>query len=189
MIDSLTIAYTFHWGFGDDALLSLPFSMLATALAASIERPYVKRAGLERSSYWLSMRANILSWLIGTLIAQLDVFLLLVYFLAIPFSILIEGGYLWLVARKTAKPKFRWKPIVFGNLLSAVLLFATVLIGVNWGDHLRRTGSTFVWDLSRSKEAIYFGVLCFCSVWFLVCFCFGYNQREKDLGAGRGIPS
>ncbi len=60
------------WGVGDDVGLSIPFSMLATTLAALVERPFYKAAGIRTLSFRYTMQANILSWFVGLTIAFLS---------------------------------------------------------------------------------------------------------------------
>lgn len=160
------------WGVGDDAGLSLPFSMLATTLAATVERPFYKAAGIGTSSFRFSMQANILSWFIGLIIAyaslmsRLEAIFFLMYFLAIPFSIAIEGGYLSSISKHT---KLKWTPIIAGNVVSGLLLFAILFIGFESGDRMQRSGSSLALFLTQYREIIYWSVAVGCVLLF--CFC------------------
>ncbi len=160
------------WGVGNDMALSLPYSMLATLLAAFIERPFAKAAGFERRALVYSIRANILSWMIGVLLVYIIAFraywfFFAMYSLAIPFSIFIEGGYLALVKRRS-QSRLVWKPILIGNILSGFILMAILVTGLETGDALRRKGSSLVLFLSENKELMNTTVLYLCATLFLL---------------------
>jgi hypothetical protein len=171
------------WGVGDDAGLSLPFSMLATTLAALVERPFYKAAGIGRSSLRYSMQANILSWFVGltiayvSLMSRLEAIFFLMYFLAIPFSIVIEGGYLSAVSKTTNQPKLKWAPIMVGNIVSGLLLFAIIFVGFESGDRMQRTGSSLVLFLKQNREIIHWSVAVGCVLLF--CFCCRPTWQQK----------
>ncbi len=163
------------WGVGDDGGLSLPFSMLATTLAAMIERPFYKAAGITSSSLRYSMQANILSWFVGlaiayvSLMSRLEAIFFLMYFLAIPFSIMIEGWYLSLISKKTNRANLQWAPIVAGNVVSGLLLFAIIFVGFESGDRMQRSGSSLVLFLTQNREIMHWCVGIGCVVLFCVC--------------------
>ncbi len=48
------------------------------------------------------------------------------YFLAIPLSIAIEGGYLSAISKQNHQTKMKWTPIIAGNFISGLLLIAIV---------------------------------------------------------------
>ncbi|MEM7783631.1 MAG: hypothetical protein AAF623_09785 [Planctomycetota bacterium] len=179
------------WGVGDDADLSLPFSMLATTFAAIVERPFYVAAGINTKSFRQSMRANILSWLIGVTIAYVSLILrmefvfLLMYFLAIPFSIAIEGSYLNFVSRSIKDAKLDWFPIFVGNVFSGLLLLGIRSVGLEAGDYLQRSGSRLVLFLMQNKETIQWGVGIGCAVLFFYCCLIQFqanvaNEIESD---------
>ena len=98
------------------------FGGLGTILAAIIERPFLRQAGIESNTLRVSLRANFLSLVVGFLWMILGITLLsfvpLVYILlSIGISIGIEGGFI-----RSKAPSSRWSFIVAGNILSAFVL-------------------------------------------------------------------
>jgi hypothetical protein len=107
-------------------LLGLP----ATLVAAVLERPFVSRAGIQTHALTRSIRANVLSWLVGLFFVfllgsnQVAVMLAILYFiLAIPISILIEGGYYWAILKRRGGG-LRWRWVIAANVISSVCLVA-----------------------------------------------------------------
>lgn len=172
------------WGVGDDAGLSLPFSMLATTFAAMVERPFYRSAGIHLS-FRYSMQANVLSWFVGLLLAYgsmimgLQAFFYLMCFLAVPFSILIEGRYLSSIAHKTNRTKLKWGPVIAGNVLSGILLFGITVFGFEYGDRMQRAGSSLIWMLRQNKPMIHWGVAIGCVLLFSYC-CRPRFQTQLD---------
>jgi len=106
------------WGAGEDSQISLPYSMLATLLAAFIERPFIRAAGFRHNALLFSIRANIWSWLIGTMLAY--AFLLIgpfhegffaLHVLAVPFSIAVgrSANCLRIIRKQKRKRKRKRK--------------------------------------------------------------------------------
>ena len=161
------------WGVGNDGEISVPFSMLATLLAAFLERPFTSAAGFNRNALLYSVRANILSWFLGLLLAyaslSLDrrgsLFFALV-FLAIPFSIAIEGGYLSIV-KKLDHSRVAWKPVVLGNIFSGLVLLSVTVVGFEWGDRLQLAGAPIINTLRDYRLQFSSVIMYFCIAVFL----------------------
>ena len=147
------------WGIGEDEEIGLAFSMLATLLAAFLERPFTRMAGFSRHALKYSLRANILSWFIGLALAYASLhadrrgsLFFAMVFLAIPFSISIEGAYMSFASRLQGF-KLNWKPIVLGNVFSGFVLLGVRIVGFEWGDHLQLTGSPTI-DFLRDNRIL-----------------------------------
>ncbi len=137
------------WGVGSDMGLSLPFSIYATVLAGLIEYPLVKRSGWTHRPLLFVLQANLVSWAVGCFLVHYLFFIII--FLAIPFSILIEGGYLYLHSRRLSLP-FPWLAIIIGNVLSGLLLLVIKEIGIETGDAWQIIRHPVVVFLQRHKE-------------------------------------
>lgn len=165
------------WGIGGDESLSFPYSMMATLLAAFVERPFTKWSGVEWSPLRYSIRANIVSWMVGVLIVYLLVllnamsFFFGMYALAIPFSVAIEGFYLQRVHANASThgshSPFLWTPILIGNVVSGLLLLIVLFVGLEAGDWLQMRGDPIVTQLVRYKAESNVFVLTICSLVFL----------------------
>jgi hypothetical protein len=108
-------------------LISPLVGLPATLAAAVLERPFVSLAGIQRHAIARSIRANLLSWLVGLPFSFFAVAspgegaLLFFAILAVLISIAIEGGYyLRVLERQGAVLRFRW--VVAANVLSSALL-------------------------------------------------------------------
>jgi hypothetical protein len=160
------------WGVGDDLVLSLPYSMLATLLAAVIERPFARFAGIEYRTLLYIMRANILSWMIGLLLAygslfgRIEFLLVLTFLLAVPLSITIEGKYLASV-QSAYHARLKWMPIIVGNILSGMFLVCIQYAGMELADRLQRSGSLFVQFLREHSTLSSAVLLIGCAAIFL----------------------
>ncbi len=130
-------------------LLGLP----VTLAAAVLERPFVSLAGIRTYALTRSIRANLLSWVVGLVVMVVAVFirpvardlaaewsgdalfsvfalglLEIAYFiLAIPISILIEGGYYRAILRRQGGV-LRWRWVVAANVFSNVVLVAMAFV-------------------------------------------------------------
>lgn len=162
------------WGIGNDTEIILPFSMLATLLAAVIERPFTTAAGFQTHAFLHSARANILSWFLGLVLAYTSLFVdrkgtlfAAMIYLSIPFSIAIEGAYLSIV-RKVQGGRLAWKPIAIGNLLSGIVLVAVSTIGHEWGNHLQITRAPVIRLLRQHRAITSTTILCACIATFLL---------------------
>lgn len=189
------------WGIGGDSDISLPFSMLATLLAAFLERPFTRWAGFQDYALIYSIRANILSWALGVLIVYasipLDprgfVFDNLVM-LAIPFSIAVEGSYLSFAKRRQGD-RLHWTPVVIGNIFSGLLLGFLSPIGSEWGLRLQIARAPIIDFLGRYQLAISNTVLYFCIATFIVVMFVpvrSHRARKTDDSvndAGGGEPT
>jgi len=153
MIISLPVASVMApyvaWGVGSDMGLSLPFSIYATVLAGLIEYPLVKRSGWTHRPLLFVLQANLVSWAVGCVLVHYLFFIII--FLAIPFSILIEGAYLYLHSRRLSLP-FPWLAIVIGNVLSGLLLLVIKVIGIETGDAWQIIRHPLVVFLQQHKE-------------------------------------
>ncbi len=161
------------WGVGNDLELSLPYSMLATLLAAFVERPFARRAGIENCTLLYIMRANIVSWMIGLVLAFASLFsgiellFMLTYLLAVPLSVMIEGKYLASV-QHVYHARLKWTPIILGNMLSGTVLIAVQFSGMKLGDQLQRSGSPLVQYLREHASMSSFVLLLGCVAIFLL---------------------
>lgn len=154
------------WGIGNDTQLSLPYSMMATLLAALVERPFLTMAGFSRLAVVYSIRANILSWAAGVAIVLSvgiripEVFLLMLYS-AVPFSIAIEGAYLYSIQKHNGA-RFDLAPVVAGNIISGVLLLVILNAGYEIGAHLQMGHGRLIVYLTDNRQAV-------CSTALLLC--------------------
>lgn len=161
------------WGVGDDSEISVPFSMLATLLAAFIERPFTTYAGFDRLALLYSIRANILSWFLGLIVAYASLtvgngsLFFVVVFIAIPLSIGIEGGYLYRIKRLNDS-RFHWTPIVIGNIVSGLVLLLIKIFGFEWGFRLQMEGASTVVFLRDFRPSLTFTVFYSCIAIFLL---------------------
>lgn len=173
------------WGVGGDQQISVPFSMLATLLAAVLERPFTQWAGIRKQALLYSIRANILSWFVGLLLAwsliYLDKMGSLYYgllFLAVPFSVFIEGTYLTCLGLCQS---FKWRPIILGNVFSGLVLWGVLVVGLEWGDRLQLAWSPVVTILRSWRPFMSATVLYGCLAIFLVAMFWRQappNSRE-----------
>lgn len=148
--------------------------MLATLLAAFLERPFTKAAGFHEHALVYSVRANILSWFLGLLLAYASLsvdrrgsLFFVIVFLAIPFSIAIEGAYLSFV-RKRNGARLMWKPIVLGNIFSGLVLLAVKALGLEWGDRLQLSNSSAITVLRDYRLLMSNTVLYLCIAIFIL---------------------
>jgi len=120
-------------------MISPLWGLPATLAAAVLERPFVSRAGIQRHALTRSIRANLLSWLVGLVISLFMVafiaagpkplgFAAAVVFaiacvicLPVVFSIFVEGGYYVQVLRRDGAI-LRWRWVIAGNIVSAAFL-------------------------------------------------------------------
>lgn len=171
MVANIMAAYV-AWGVGDDLSMSLPFSMVATLLAACIERPFATAAGIKTQTFRRIFQANILSWFVGVAIVFAGMFsgyvsvFILMAVLAVPFSIAVEGTYLSKIAHQSGT-KLRWPPIIYGNIISGVILYALVFFGLELAEGLRQSGSPITPFLEQRRIYIYATTLIVCSGLFL----------------------
>lgn len=154
------------WGIGEDTQLSLPYSMMATLLAALVERPFLTMAGFRRLALIYSIRANILSWAGGVGIVFLfgtstpGVFVLMLY-LAVPFSLAIEGAFLWQIQQKS-RARFDLAPFIAGNIISGVLLLVVQAAGYEIGDRMQLRHGRLIVYLTDIRPALCNAVLILC---------------------------
>jgi hypothetical protein len=121
-------------------LLSPLFGIPATLLAAFIERPLLTAAGVRRYALVQSIRANLLSWLVGAVIvfvlfttdsyAAMDIYILC----SVPLSIWIEGTYLRRAATRRGDTA-DWGMIIVANIASGAALFMIGTIALNMGEN------------------------------------------------------
>ncbi len=139
------------------------FGLPATLLAAFLERPFISHAGVHHYALRYSIRANLISWLVGAACFQflygitIELLLLIYHFAAIFLSIWIEASYLWQVTRKLGS-RLRRGPIIAANIFSAIVL---VLLGVLAAD-LAHRDPMLAWRLRPYTEQLetVSGVLC-----------------------------
>lgn len=109
------------------------FGLLPTVLVAFVERPFVSRAGVQKQPLLRSVRANLLSLLVGIPVATCVWFvgseegLVLLAVVAVAITIAVEIGYFRSVLRKEAG-HLRWTWIAFGNVVSNLLLVGLAII-------------------------------------------------------------
>ena len=117
-----------------------------------------------------------MSWLIGAVFVlwafgiALELLLLLYFFAAIPLSIWIEGAYLRIVAN-TQGSRLRYRWIIAGNILSALLLVGIAEVAGEWG----QGNPLLAWRLLRYAETLHviLGVLS------LVILIYGLWPRHR----------
>lgn len=147
------------WGVGSDTEISLTFSMLATLLAAFIERPFTTHAGFDRLALLYSIRANILSWFLGLIAASASLMVgngslfLMVATIAVPLSIIIEGSYLSRIKRFNDS-QFHWTPIVIGNIVSGIVLLVIKIVGFEWGFHLQMHSANLIMFFREARPLV-----------------------------------
>jgi hypothetical protein len=166
-------------------ILGLP----VTLAAAVLERPFVSLAGIRTHALTRSIRANLLSWVVGLAfmvvarffarpvayferVLSWDPIVLLIalwwlemayYILAIPISILIEGGYYRAILKRQGGV-LRWRWVVAANVFSNVVLVAMAFVpGILREDHPR-----LVRNVEPHLETVWWALYAFCIV--LVAF-------------------
>lgn len=160
------------YGLGDDPV-AVPYSMLATLLAAIIERPFFRLAGAKMDPLKMSIQANVLSAIAGVPVMMLavaamrEIGFLFMMTTAIPFSIAIEGYVLNGSARRR-NFVIRWKPLILGNILSGVLLLAVTIIGFCLNNYLEYTQIVAALRQIAGPIDIVVGIVC--AVIFLWAF-------------------
>lgn len=153
-------------------LLGLP----VTLAAAILERPFVSLAGVRTHALTRSIRANLLSWLVGLVFMVVVIFFALpvtyldrvlsgdpivsvfalwllemaYYILAIPISILIEGGYYRAILRRQ-RGVLRWRWVVAANVFSNVVLVAMAFVPAI----LRKNDPTLVRNVEPHLETLW----------------------------------
>jgi hypothetical protein len=185
------------WGVGNDIQLSLPYSMLATLMVGVMERPFVTWAGFDRRAMLLSLRANILSWLFGATLVYFSIVVLndrrgsiflVMYAIAVPFSIAVEGGYLARMRRR-ARVKMNWWPIIAGNCMSGIILILVTGFGLENGDRMQVTRAPLVLWLEDHKALLYRSVLGVCAAGFLVILAVPDGLRSRKPPQPAGEPA
>ena len=174
------------WG-TEISMISLPYSMLATLLAAFIERPFIRSAGFRQNALLFSIRANIWSWLFGTTLAYAflligpinELFFAVLILLAVPLSIAVEGVYLRGVAKRNAF-SLSWRPLVWGNIVSGIICQTQVAVGQAWGNYLQNRGAAVITWLREYRELTSFGVLFFCLAIFILVFFYPAVEPKKN---------
>ena len=154
-------------------LLGLP----ATLVAAVLERPFISRAGIQRYALTRSIRANLLSWLVGLFFVfllesnQVAVMLAILYFiLAIPISILIEGGYYWAILNRRGGG-LRWRWVIAGNIVSAAFLMSLSFVpGI-----LRSEYPRLEFMVEPHEETVRWLLAAICLAWW--CLHFGRSAK------------
>jgi hypothetical protein len=164
-------------------LLGLP----VTLAAAVLERPFVSCAGIRRHALTRSMRANLLSWLLGLVIMFFGGFagylaahlfsesvffpyvlglVEIAYFvLAIPISIVIEGSYYNSVLYHNGGV-VRWRWVIAANIFSNAVLVAMAFVpGI-----LRENHPKLVRNVEPHLETVWWLLAAMCLV--LVAFAF-----------------
>jgi hypothetical protein len=126
--------------------MSACFGFVNVALAAFLERPFVSQAGVCREALAYSIRANLLSYILWTVLVFTGIFVLyqlrdvtdrlfsvsetclwaVLGTTTVIFQVSVEGLYCRRVARSFAA-RFRWRWIVIGNVVSNVVLAAIAL--------------------------------------------------------------
>jgi hypothetical protein len=106
------------------------FGLLPTVLVSFIERPFVSRSGVETFPLIRSIRANLLSFLVGIPVAAFVYSVdswqgaIVLAVVAVAISIAVEIAYLQAVLKKESR-QLRWRWIILGNIVSN-----SVLIGI-----------------------------------------------------------
>jgi hypothetical protein len=127
--------------------IGLVAALPLTLVAAVLEWPFVSRAGIARYAFTRSLRANLLSWLVGVIVTFLffagpgPILLAFAYsLLAIPISIVIEGRYYTAVLAREGGV-LRWSWVIAANFFSTFSLNVVVLSPVLIRpDLLRKSG-------------------------------------------------
>jgi hypothetical protein len=174
------------WG-TEISMISLPYSMLATLLAAFIERSFIRSAGFRQNALLFSIRANIWSWLVGTTLAYAflligpinELFFVALHLLAVPLSIAVEAVFLNAVA-KCNELSLRWRPLVWGNIVSGIVCQTQVAVGQAWGNYLQNRGAEVITWLRAYRELTSFGVLFFCLAVFILAFVYPAVEPKKN---------
>ncbi len=174
------------WG-TEISMISLPYSMLATLLAAFIERSFIRSAGFRQNALLFSIRANIWSWLVGTTLAYAflligpinELFFVALHLLAVPLSIAVEAVFLNAVAKRN-ELSLRWRPLVWGNRVSGIVCQTQVAVGQAWGNYLQNRGAEVITWLRAYRELTSFGVLFFCLAVFILAFVYPAVEPKKN---------
>lgn len=158
-------------------------SIVATVLAAVIERPFVSAAGLKSHPLAYSLQANAISLLGGVLAALIinDVVFsplaLLVPFAAVTCSIVVESAYLKIQAQRQ-NVAFRKGPIILGNLCSSFVLIAvSACLDTQWAMRLPWDSPGLWSKLERLQSVLAWSVGLFAVV-LLGSFRVGWNKSS-----------
>lgn len=117
----------FVWFWPGVLHVSIIYSLPATVLAALIERDFVRLPGERRGSLVLSLRANLLSMLVGILLIPVAMYLLYTPILppaAFAISCWVEIAYL----KRFVDPRYSTRRLVLGNAISAGALIVIPII-------------------------------------------------------------
>ena len=167
----------------------LPLTMLlalpASVLAAVVERPFFKRAGVSQQTIWYSLQANFISLLIGYATLPIPLFFAfwppyeyLVFWspIAVLLSYFSERAYLSFVNQGRFRP-LRGVWIIAGNCVSSLLL---ALIPI-CADELNRRKPLLAWDLALSHGLLIGLAAAVSLAAFLIAFVVP-AKPEKDAG-------
>jgi hypothetical protein len=122
------------------------FGLLPTVLVSFIERPFVTRAGIDKRPLLRSIQANLLSLLAGIPVA---VFvwasdsmqgLALLAVVAVAVTIVVEIAYFRSVMRRDQR-QLRWSWIVYGNIVSNLVLVGIALTVRKLGENYPNVGT------------------------------------------------
>jgi hypothetical protein len=97
----------------------------ASVLAAFLERPFVKCAGVRENALWYSLQANLVSLVIGYLTMPVGIYAIYTIgplwpIIAVAMSVISEGCYYrWRCPEST---NVRWLPVVAGNVFSSFVI-------------------------------------------------------------------
>jgi hypothetical protein len=170
--------------------LSLGLGLPATVLAAVLERPFVTRAGVREHALWYSLQANFVSLVLGYVTFPLALVLFILSGhgillwppIAVTISIWSEGEYSR--RRVLRHGPLRWSSIVWGNLLSNL-----VLLAVPYGAQpLYANRPTLVWDLDPDQDDLFWSALVASGGLFVVSFLLPGRMRHSPRSPGPGLP-
>jgi hypothetical protein len=117
----------FAWFWPGVLHVSIVYSFPATVLAALIERDFVRLPGERRGSLVLSLRANLISTIVGILLIPVAMYLLYTPILppaAFAISCWVEIAYL----KRFVDPGYSARRLVLGNAISAGTLIVIPII-------------------------------------------------------------
>lgn len=155
--------------------LALP----ASVLAAVIERPFVTQAGVVRHALWYSLQANFVALVVGAVVLPVTA---TVYFAVgllgllppVALAVLVKAVYYrWRAPRDS---QLRWCPLVWGNLLSGLVLFPLPLIA----EAINRSWPLGLWKVHPYRDSLCDGAVAASLGAFMLGFIMPILLRKNE---------
>lgn len=149
--------------------MMLGMAVPASVLAAFLDRPFVKWAGVRERTLWYSLQANLVSLVIGYITMPVGIYAIytigpLWSIIAVAMSVISEGCY---YQRRCAEgTNIRWLPVVAGNVFSSFVL--VFLPGVTL--LIKKEIPSLEMNLAPYQGALLWGSVGVCGLLFVASF-------------------